>query len=378
MFTFGSYVCSSAQYFASALCTYFPPKPKDYEQIQLTIGSHPLALLYNADDDLIESINDSFMKYCPTLSEEYQLLLQKFQDDEYTQSSLRSKIIEQLTREKYETVKEDYEPKIIETMAQIARTKILDIFDHIPHLLNAMNIHGLIENTNQITFNVWNNEKHVEAGSFIYDLDRPELDLGEIGYINGIMRSFDDAKGDATLLSDNLCQGHNIGCVYSMTHGAVTDLSNTVYGQKGFSPEPVKHLLNQWNTFFHRENNKQVRYLQICMSQGSVMVKLALEQLPEEYRRRICVLAIAPAGFIPIHEGCQVMHFVKMNDIVPVALARGRSRLSGDDPEITKVSSDDGSNPHDPHGQNYIDAIEPYVKRYIETNSIIESKENIN
>jgi hypothetical protein len=364
-------ICSYAQSFAAALCNCFPPKADDHEEVELTLGSHPLALLYSAENEFVDTITEMFKLYCPNLSKEYETLYNESLSQKDSIIPLRCKVIEELTRIKYKTLKNDHAPKILETLSSISRVAVEDVFSHIPYLLNAMSIEGLIENEQQITINLWKNEQHLENGSRIYQLDRPELESGEIGCINGIMRTFDDAKGDAELLSDNLCQQKNIHCVYSVTHGAVTDLWNTVYGQKGFIPQPVLYLLEQWNAFFHREKDPSKCYLQICISQGAVMTKLALEHLPESYRKRIRVLALAPIEFIPPIEGCQVMHFVKMNDIVPVALAQGRSRLNNDDdPEIIKVPTDDGTTPHYPHGQHYIDAIEPFVKKYIETNSI--------
>lgn len=361
-------VTSCAQFIATALCAKFPPGENDREQLRITIGSHPLALLYKEEASVKETTKKVFNKYCPTLSKDFQ---DCFCDDS-TSQSLRCKTIEQFVKQKYQELSEDQALLLSQTVEKIVGIVIHDVFKHIPQLINAMSVHGFIENTQKVDIDLWRNERHLESTSRPYQLGRPELPSGEIGYINGIMQTFQNAKDDALLLSDNLCGGANIHAIYSATHGALRDLKVLFYGQVGINPEPVHHLLEQWNTFFQRELNSSKRYLQICMSQGAIMVKLALEKLPKKFRQRICVIAIAPAGFIPAKEGCQVRHFVKMTDIVPVAMASGRGRLKIDDPDIIKVASNDGANPHDPHGQNYVDAIEPFVKRFVDTNSILE------
>lgn len=229
---------------------------------------------------------------------------------------------------------------------------------------------GLIACNFTKEFTLWEKELNTEAKSSPYCLEqRNNPERGQIGYINGIGTSLDQARFDAYCFSDNLASKHNICGIYSTTHGYATDLYVSLQAQNGIISEPVKLLLEQWNDFFLK-HNKNERYLQLCMSQGVIMVDLALSLLPTNLRERICVLAFAPACIIPNFENCQVIHFIKKEDTVPNALALNRNLITVDNPSVMLVDSDPDNHPHDPHGPSYVKAAIPYVKSYLQENKL--------
>lgn len=59
--------------------------------------------------------------------------------------------------------------------------------------------------------------------------------------------------------------------------------------------------------------------LNICHSQGAIHTFNALAQLPEEIRKRIIVLAIAPAKIIPNALCYKSYNYASENDLVPLA-----------------------------------------------------------
>lgn len=208
--------------------------------------------------------------------------------------------------------------------------------------------------------------------SCFYSLNRPELEKGAIGYINGIDTTLDTAKYDAERISNYMCSYRNIRGIFNASQGKFEDLRMTLHFQGGVATTPTKMLIMQWTHFFHNAKSKDEKFLQICYSQGAAHVHNALKMLPPELRTRISVICIAPAIFFksadPDFIGTDIFQFYKAEDFV-FSVALNRSIVEKDR-RIQRVAADE-SHAHDPIGGNFIAAIKPLIDNFIIDNTLV-------
>ncbi len=127
------------------------------------------------------------------------------------------------------------------------------------------------------------------------------------GFINGICNTFEDAKKHALYISE-LAGRVNVGFVYNASQGAVNDFGRCYMGLKGVAREPVRLLHKMWNNFFGSSSSDS-RFIMTCHSEGAILVRNALLDYPEDLRKKIIVIAIAPGGYI-FPETCdKVSHY---------------------------------------------------------------------
>jgi RHS repeat-associated protein len=155
-----------------------------------------------------------------------------------------------------------------------------------------------------------------KESSKTYDLGRPALPKGgEIGFINGMCNKKKDALQNARMLSD-LSGGYNIKLTHNASHGFLGDLVESAYNKAGGSTTPSKLLVAQWKTFFYF--NKELKYLQICHSQGAIHVRNALKMLTSSERDRIKVVAIGPGAYVSRDLCPDSSHYVSNRDPIPI------------------------------------------------------------
>ncbi len=248
--------------------------------------------------------------------------------------------------------------------------------DNIPRLIRALGRQGhhLFLKPESTPIYEGFEPPRLETRSNCFDLGKPSPNRGKISYINGIGTTFERARYDAYRLSDSVAQGKNLECVYNATHEAYgSKVCESILGQGGISTTPVRLLLEQWQDFFNSVPLGEC-YLQICYSQGAIHVKNALDALPPELRERICVIALAPAAFIPYCKGCQVIHFFKASDPIPTSLATGNKRVvdASWDKAVVQVPTEgeETYNPHDPFSPNYLSAFRGQVQHYLQHNRL--------
>lgn len=159
----------------------------------------------------------------------------------------------------------------------------------------------------------------------VYSFDLPKLPIGEIAYINGMNHRPERAVRCALLLA-RMASNHNIYTIYNPTDGLFGDLKKCYHELYRFKiTPPVEKLHERWDDFFaHAEPYES--YLQFCHSQGAIQVRNALFCYPHALRKRIIVVAIAPAAYIPEEYCLSVYHYVSRRDIVPYFDMRGRKR----------------------------------------------------
>jgi len=161
-----------------------------------------------------------------------------------------------------------------------------------------------------------------------FDLGLPETPNLGIGFINGILNSFQDALESARYLSD-LAGGYNVRGVYNKSHGLL-DLVESAMGLACIATLPVHLLHEMWDEFF-ATSSPDAMFLQICHSQGAIHVMNALLDYDPELRKRILVVAIAPAGYIYSKTCKQIVHYraAPYRDFVPQFDQKGRIREKG-------------------------------------------------
>lgn len=137
------------------------------------------------------------------------------------------------------------------------------------------------------------------ASSKIFRTEGAQIPNGRIGGINGINTAMKDAAHYAGYFS-KIAKNYCIEWVYNASHSLIVDAVETVFLNYRSLSSPASLLKSLWKRF-HKEHkqNPKAKYLQLCHSQGAAHVKNALITLPEEVRKRIIVVAIAPAAIVP-------------------------------------------------------------------------------
>ena len=138
-----------------------------------------------------------------------------------------------------------------------------------------------------------------------------------IGGINGINTTQTEAESHANYLR-GIAQ-NSVDWVYNRTNRIDYDILEVfLLNYAGLSPNTARDLKEQW-TSFHEENKDrpQVKYLQFCHSQGAIHVRNALADLPEEIRKRVIVVAIAPAAVVPDEICYRSFNYASKRDLIP-------------------------------------------------------------
>lgn len=159
----------------------------------------------------------------------------------------------------------------------------------------------------------------------IFDLNLKKLPKGEIAYINGMNQRPQGAVYCSEILSE-MSGGYNVYTIYNPTHGLMRDFTECFVELYSFTlSPPVKKLHEKWDAFFEQASQEEY-YLQFCHSQGAIQVRNALLSYPVEKRQKICVVAIAPAAYIPNEICMEAFHYVSKRDMVPKFDRAGRKR----------------------------------------------------
>ncbi|CDR34447.1 RHS repeat-associated core domain-containing protein [Criblamydia sequanensis] len=135
-----------------------------------------------------------------------------------------------------------------------------------------------------------------------------------ITFINGINNTHADFMNTLDYLKE-CCEGYCISGVYNNCHGTILNLFECRLNTEYVETNPSKKLREHWDKRFDEIGPKGF-ILHYCHSQGAIHTRNALMSYPDELRKRIIVIAIAPAAFIDIKNCCYVQHYVS-NDLVP-------------------------------------------------------------
>ncbi|MBS0654082.1 MAG: DUF687 family protein, partial [Verrucomicrobia bacterium] len=240
--------------------------------------------------------------------------------------------------------------------------------EDLPRLISALHLSGGIDGPK--TFGQYDRswESYTQHPSCIFDTPGRKLEKGEISFINGMEQTYQNTADTALQIRDVLAQGYGMRNVYGASYGA-WDFASGLYGAKGIALPQARLLVQNWSEFFARSSPDE-KFLQICTSRGAIDVHAALQQLPEHLRKRIFVIAIAPAYIIENTSCLKAFNIVVLDDVVP-HLALNSNLITSNRPEVIIVERHaDGKHPHDPMGSSYLEAIRPLVHEYIRTNNI--------
>ncbi len=159
-----------------------------------------------------------------------------------------------------------------------------------------------------------------------------------IAGINGMNNSFDDAVDNMSYLQ-SLAPRQKVDWVYNRSHGPVIDTAEIfTMNYPGISPNTEQLLIQNW-TAFHLQNmdRPNAKYLQFCHSQGALHVRNSLAHLPEEIKKRIIVVAIAPAAVVPKEVCYQSFNYACEGDVVPYGELVYRGALDPNECGMSKL-----------------------------------------
>ena len=187
-----------------------------------------------------------------------------------------------------------------------------------------------------------------------------------IGFTNGIWNDYGMAKESAQYIS-RLSGGYNIHAVYNATHGKLPDLKESKIGLNYIATDPVRQLHRMWNSFFER-SSANAKFLMICHSQGAIHVRNALLDYPPELRKRILVVAIAPAAYIYKETCAKVIHYRAewWRDLVTRIDKAGARRAKG---TIVTLHSHLRAHliDHEFQSPTYMERLQEHIRNYIKS-----------
>lgn len=204
------------------------------------------------------------------------------------------------------------------------------------------------------------------------DLGFAELPYGlRIGFVNGIQNTFEkDSRESARHLS-KLSGGYNIRGVYGANMGFITDLASCLVGLDYADTGRISKLHETWNEHF--ELNPDSYYLHFCHSRGAIDTRNALLEYPEALRKKIIVVAIAPAAYIYEHTCAKVFHYraAASRDLIPYLDYHGAEREKHN---IITLESDPAAAWHDHNftSPTYANEIKFHITKYKENKGIYE------
>jgi RHS repeat-associated protein len=139
-----------------------------------------------------------------------------------------------------------------------------------------------------------------------------------IGFVNGIMNSLSEAYTSAKALSE-MGSDHFVNFVHNKSTGFVgSDIVRCFFELYFYmKTEAVQNQIDRFRSYFATAG-PDAYYYHECHSEGAIVTRNALMRLPEEIRKRIIVLAIAPGAYIDEKYCYRVRHVVSTRDIVPL------------------------------------------------------------
>lgn len=196
--------------------------------------------------------------------------------------------------------------------------------------------------------------------SSISHLGFKEPPKGRIGVINGMTLNYSASYRRALYLS-YLSGGYNVHMTHNATHGFCVDLLECFLGYIGVVTDPVWHLHHMWDQFFDDPNTGDDEiFLQVCHSQGGIHVTNALHHYPEERRKRIRVVAIAPGGYVPQDISTEAYHYVSWD---PIPYIDGEGQSKAKNVLYCEPSSIDN---HDFRSDIYFEPLKKHLTEFLE------------
>ncbi|MCB1149821.1 MAG: DUF687 family protein [Chlamydiia bacterium] len=141
----------------------------------------------------------------------------------------------------------------------------------------------------------------------LYEMGSIERTDTGIGFMHGISTTLIDCLRHSERIVE-YAGGSKVQFIYAETWGFCWDLWRTTRAYTHIPIEPTRTLVQLWVSYFS-EAPEEADYLMICHSGGAIFVRNALDYLPEQWRKRIHILAIAPARYIDPSLCKSVIHY---------------------------------------------------------------------
>ncbi len=158
--------------------------------------------------------------------------------------------------------------------------------------------------------------------SKIVSLNRPEFKHAMIMFTPGVGTTAEDLKKNTTAISEML-GGYNVHGVYKPTQGVVKDSAKAHNAVYHYEATEATYLLAENITNYLNADPKNIVYL-AGHSYGAAINRNALALVPEEMLSRICVLGVAPAGYVVSTDLKDVQHLASTGDGIHLFDHQGR------------------------------------------------------
>lgn len=192
----------------------------------------------------------------------------------------------------------------------------------------------------------------------------PEFGGGALMWVNGMVTDFKTAVGHSEYLS-GLAGGCNVHGVWNATHGIARDGKEAVLQLYCYcGTDPVHRVHEVWDDFFSRSEPNQLMFV-ICQSQGVIIIRNSLLDYDRERRKRIMVLAVAPASYIDEEICGQILHLVSRWDPITWVDFMGRIRCTESIIYVERHPTAPRVCDHAFRSASYQDYIEGWLKSWI-------------
>ena len=205
-----------------------------------------------------------------------------------------------------------------------------------------------------------------EGGDFapkFYLVGSVRLANGYIGFTNGIMNSFTEARLGAHQIS-KYAMGARVLGVYNHSTGFCSDVQECRAAQLGGKGIPVYLLQKKWD-YLIKAYGPDAKFLEIFHSGGAGHVRNALVSSPESVRQRIIVLAIAPSVIIPDELCFSSFNYMSSRDFVTRLDRTGLAKY-GNELKVLKPHPDAEIHDHAFLSPTFRKVIKDHITSYIE------------
>jgi hypothetical protein len=139
-----------------------------------------------------------------------------------------------------------------------------------------------------------------------------------IVYINGMNTTFIEGCENLEYLQ-TFIPDTSITWIYNHSNGAPIDVAEIwALNYRGIAPVTGGLIKQVWMEFYEKnKDNPDAVLLHVCHSQGALLTRIALLQMPPEVRKKIEIVAIAPAAIISNKWCFESYNYASSSDIVP-------------------------------------------------------------
>lgn len=210
----------------------------------------------------------------------------------------------------------------------------------------------------------FNGTKYYEP-SHRFDLGRPETPDRRIVYMGGINNDKNAHIDHANYIS-KMAGGNNINIIYNATHGGCFDALQAQDSLKYVCTNPERELVHDIFDYFSNSSSSATLLI-VAHSHAAAIVRNTLHYYPvEEHKKRIFVLAIAPAAYTDPRNCGTVKNFRHPNDIVPTLDKYGAYHFAHTIYDICPVVPNSFACHHSFQDPIYFETLRSEINKYLD------------